>query len=84
MTIEACSPLQVEKDQPCWPPLERKAGEPMRMTRGVGFHRFVLDTDSRSVDEYRHLEERSYHDSKDWLWVNNLWEILAEEKQILR
>lgn len=54
------------------------------MTRGVGFHRFVLDTDSRSVDEYRHLEERSYHDSKDWLWVNNLWEILAEEKQILR
>ena len=54
------------------------------MTRGVGFHRFVLDTDSRSVYEYGRLEERSHNDSKDWLCVNNLWEILAEEKQILR
>ena len=49
MTIETCSPLQVEKDNPCWPPLKREAGEPMRITRGVGCHRFVLDMDNRPV-----------------------------------
>ena len=79
MTTEPCSPLQVEKDNPCWPPLKREAGEPMRMTRGVGCHRFVLDNES--VYEYRCFEERSDNDSIDWPWVNNLWEIIAEEKQ---
>ena len=80
MTIEACSPLQVDKDSPCWPLLKREAGEPMRMTRGVGCHRFVLDKDNRSVYEYRHFEERSHNDSIDWPWVDSKSQFVGKGK----
>ena len=52
-------------------PLKKEAGDPMRMTRGVGCHRFVLDMGNRSVNEYRDFEESSHNDSIDWPWIDS-------------
>ena len=45
MTVKSDSPFQVGKENPCWPPVKKEAGEPMimRQKRSVGCHDYMLD-----------------------------------------